>query len=196
MALPVRMWCALAVACSALVATAVFAGYRTFPGVGDPIGRPVRLAGDIVGSAGAFDRSTADLVGQHTELGQAVLVLESLADALVRLEAGTEQLSDRVRAVQAETAAVASVARPLPRGLAALGGPLENGSRTAILLQQSATSLTAQLDRVRASLAATLPDAQTLVPRATAVADRLDDVEKDTRILGLIQSLLRQLGAR
>jgi hypothetical protein len=196
MALPTRVWTALTVACSILVATAIFAGYRTLPGVGDPIGRPVQLAGEIVASAGAFDHATADLVGQHTELGQRILVLEALADVLVRLETGTAQLSDRIRTVQTETTAVATVARPLPGGLATLGGPVADGSRTAVRLQQAATSLAVQLDRITASLTAMLPDAQALVPRATAVADRLDDVEEDTRLLGLLQSLLSQLGGR
>lgn len=194
--LPTRTWWAVAGTSTLVLIAGVFLGYRTAPGLGDPLARPAQLAAGIVASAGAIETETAFLVERQRELGQPVGALDAMVVALDRLEAQTGALGGLVESLNARTQGVAAVANGLPPRLAVLNRPATRGTVAAQRLQTDISALSGELDRVVAALAAMGSDTEALVPRATAVANHLEDIGRDTALLGQLRRLLAGLGIR
>ena len=184
------IWVALALVGSVVAPLTVFARYGHHPtsaDLGNPVTLPVELTRQILGSADAFDRDTAILVNQQTELGARLAALRLLVGDLDRLETTTGRLADVTGTLSDRAAQTGTAAGRLDPPLAALTDRAGQGTATNGALAGTVTQLNNALQAASAGLQRLLPELQALGPPANALA--LEEVVRDTAVLGQLRSL-------
>ena len=185
-------WVAAAILGCLFGPVAVFAQYghhATAADLANPVTLPVELARQIIGSSDAFDRDTAILVGQQTELAARLSALRQLAADLDTLDTATAQLGALTASLGDVAGQTGNQASTLADPLATLSGRARQGIEVTGALATSTSALAAQLRAASTALAALLPTLERLGPPAQAVALALEEIVRDTTILGQIRSL-------
>ncbi|MEB3371354.1 hypothetical protein [Saccharopolyspora mangrovi] len=184
-----------ALGCGSCVAVAMLNGF--VPGlrdIADPLGRPSQLSSEVIHSASELDRLTSELVPAHEDLGQRMQVLNVLAGNLDGLVGKTGELVPAAGGVNAETAAVGDIARPLPSMIDKVTGRARQAAPQVAELGTAVGSVTTQLENIGSGLTTIQGDLQALGPRAKMISGTLGKIESESarlRPVAPVLSLLR-----
>ncbi len=141
------IWVAAAVVGCGLAPVAVFAHYghhATTADLANPVTLPVELTRQIIGSGDAFDRDTAILVDQQSELGARLVALRQLAADLDTLDTASATLGDLTATLGAGAAQTGDHASTPQAPLAALTDRANQSTGATGTLAASTAALAAQ----------------------------------------------------